>query len=159
MVIPTRNSMLLLLYKKQLHHQKSYSWMSQDYIQKQLHKFYGINITISGIKWQLANIERLGLVQYFKNKCGRRADGTIYRRPSNRMITVQGLLYLKATGLKLSTWLWDHVTRKVKLPRGKGITDYEKKHPPGRAELEAPNGVLKLLSKVGKSFTNLKLFT
>jgi hypothetical protein len=133
--------------------------MSLIFIQLQLFTIHRIKISISGIKWQLKSLENFGFMKYFKNNCGRRADGTIYRRPSNRMLTVKGLLWLKAHGLKIAGWLWDHVTKQIKLPRGKGQSDYDKKRLVSRGGIVAPGGVRKLISSIGKSFNDLKLFT
>ena len=157
--ISTRSALMLCFYNKQVFHGNSFSWMSLIFIQLQLLAIHGIGISISGIKWQLAKLEQLGFMKYFKNNCGRRSDGTIYRRPSNRMVTVKGLLWLKAHGLKIAGWLWDHVTRKNKLPRGKGQSDYNERLLAAREASTTVNGVRKLISKVGKSFSYLKLFS
>jgi len=150
---------MLIFYKKQVYHKRSYSWMSLGFIQKQLAEFHSIKISVSAIKWQLESLKARGLMKYYRNRCGRRADGTVYRKPSNRSVTVQGLLWLKAGGLELVGWLWDHVTRKSKLPRGKGVGDYEKKQLAARTGDHPSNGVRKLISSIGKSFSDLKLFT
>ena len=157
--ISTRAALVLCFYNKQIFHKNSYSWMSLIFILKQLREFYNIGITISGLKWQLNELKRSGLMKFYKNNCGRRSDGTIYRRPSNRMFTVKGLLWLKAHGLKIAGWLWDHVTKQIKLPRGKGQSDYDKKQLAAREAVGAPNGVRKLISSIGKSVRDLKLFT
>ena len=75
------------------------------------------------------------------------------------MLTVKGLLWLRAHGLKIAGWLWDHVARIKKLSRGKAQGDYDKKRLVSRGGPKTVNGVRKLISKVGKSFDNLKLFT
>jgi len=117
--ISTRPALMLCFYNKQIFHEKSYSWMSLAFILKQLREFHNIDISVSGLKWQLKKLEDLGFMTFYKNNCGRRSDGTIYRRPSNRMLTVKGLLWLRAHGLKIAGWLWDHVARIKKLSRGK----------------------------------------
>lgn len=157
--ISTRAALMLCFYNKQIYHKNTYSWMAIAFIRNQLRQFYNINITVSGLRWQLTELKRLGFMTFYKNNCGRRADGTIYRRPSNRMLTVKGLLWLKAHGLKIASWLWDHVTRKVKLPRGKAQGEYDKKLLASRGAPNTPNGFRKLVSSIGKSFSGLKLFT
>ena len=157
--ISTRAALMLCFYNKQIYHRNSFSWMSLVFILKQLREFHNINITISGLKWQLNEIKRLGFMMFYKNNCGRRSDGTIYRRPSNRMLSVKGLLWLKAHGLKIASWLWDHVTKQIKLPRGKGQSDYNNKQLATREAPDTVNGVRKLISSIGKSFSGLKLFT
>ena len=150
---------MLVFYNKQVFHESSYTFMSLEYIREQLRNFHNINLTISGLKYQLAKIKRLKLMKFYKNNCGRRSDGTIYRRPSNRMFLIKGLRYFAQAQTAVVDWLWEVVTGKLKLARGKGLGYYEKKQ---LADQEAPavvNGVRKLISSIGKSFDNLKLFT
>ena len=152
-------AVMLCLYNKQVYHENSYSWMSLEYIQKQLAEFHNKKLSIPGIKYQLAKIQRLGFMRFYKNNCGRRSDGTIYRRPSNRMFLVKGLKFFSECGVQVVGWLWDVVTGKVKLPRGKGQSAYNKKLLAVRDVPGTVNGVRKLISSIGKSFDNLKLFT
>ena len=75
------------------------------------------------------------------------------------MFLIKGLRYFAQAQTDIVDWLWDVVTGRLKLARGKGLGYYEKKQ---LADQEAPvavNGVRKLISKIGKSFGSLKLFT
>lgn len=157
--VQTTHAIMLVFYNKQVYHEKSYSFMSLGFIQEQLAQFHNKRISISAIKYHLAKIKRKKLMLFYKNPCGRRSDGTIYRRPSNRMFSVRGLKLMAAYGLEIVSWLWDVVTGKVKLPRGKGQGYYEKQRLAAREAPKPVNGIRKLISSIGKSFDNLKLFS
>jgi len=157
--VQTTLSVMRVFLNKQVYHGASYTWMSLGYIQKQLADFHNKKLSIPGIKWQLAKIKRLKFMKFYKNNCGRRPDGTIYRRPSNRSFMVNGLRFLAACGVEVGDWLWDVVTQKIKLARAKGLGYWEKKQLADQEAPDAPNGVRKLISSIGKSFSGLKLFT
>lgn len=151
--IPTKTALMLILYSMQKYNKKTYSWMSLLYISKQLYKKYDINITISAIKWQLKTLSDKGLTRYFKNNCGRRKNGTIFRRPSNRLLTIPGLVWMEKQGLKIVAWLWDHLTHRKKLPRGNGPNGLRPKPTRETKDADLPEEVLKLIPDIGKSFT------
>jgi len=155
----TTHQVLLVFYNSQVFHESSYTRMSLRYIREQLRDFHDITLSISGLKYQLAKIKRLKLMRFYKNDCGRRSDGTVYRKPSNRMFLIRALQYFARCQVAVVDWLWDVVTQKVKLPRRKGLGYYEKKQLAEQKTPDAPNGVLKLISKIGKGFGTLKLFT
>ena len=157
--VPTRVLIMLVLYNSQVFHRTSYSRMSLGYMRGQLSKYHDRIVTLSTVKYHLAKIKSLKLMKFYKNNCGRREDGTVFRRPSNRAYTVKGLKFLAACGVTVARWLWDVVTGKVKLPRKPGAGYYEKQQLAAREAVDAPNGVRKLISKIGKNFGGLKLFT
>ena len=157
--VNTTHLVMLVFMNKQEYHQKSYSFMSLGFIQQQLADFHNKRISISAIKYHLAVIKQKGYMKFYKNKCGRRSDGTVYRKPSSRMFFVKGLQYFARCQTEVSDWLWDVVTQRVKLPRGKGLGYYEKKQLADQEAPDPPKGILKLISKIGKSVSDIKFFT
>jgi len=155
----TTHQVLLVFYNSQVFHETSYTRMSLQYIREQLRDFHDVTLSISGLKYQLAKIKRLKLMKFYKNNCGRRSDGTIYRKPSNRAFMIRALQYFARCQVAVVDWLWDVVTQKVKLPRRKGAGYYEKNQLADQEAPDPPNGVRKLISSIGKSFNGLKLFS
>jgi len=145
-------AVLLVLFNIQVYSKKTYSWMSRLEIQRRLLKFHNTRISLSAIDYHLDNLSKNSFMKYFRKKCGRNPDGTIYRRPSNRSITPKGMLWLKKKGILIAQWLYDHLIGKCRIPRGKGPDANNNNNHIGERTAGPPGAFNKLFKSIGRTF-------
>lgn len=101
----TRHLILLIIYLLSVHFVKTYCHPRRATIQRYLANWFGRHVSLSDIDYHLGILKEAGLIKSFPNY-GRRDDGTVYGKASNRQLTGECLYYLKATGVKIAKYLW-----------------------------------------------------
>jgi len=149
----TTLALLRIFYQCQIYNKNTFSWMSIETVMKRLLKGYGINIGYAAVRWQIQKLVEQGLLVTFPTKYRREPDGTIYAITPNRSVTLPGAKWLRKAGIYIFSWLWKHLTREEILPRGKGRASYERPPMNEQPPDQTPEGVLKLLPEIGKSFS------
>ena len=98
--------LLILFYDLMSHFRKTYCWPTRTTMQKMIRKRNGRFYSLSWIDKCLCWLNESGYVlSYFRP--GRRDDGTLFNRPSNRQVTFKGLQFLRKNGWRVVNWLWE----------------------------------------------------
>lgn len=109
---PLKLLLLILFYDLMAHFRKTYCWPTRATMRKMIHKRNGRRYSLSWIDHCLFWLRESGyIVSYVRP--GRRADGTLFNRPSNRQITFKGLQFLRKNGWNVVSWLWNWGKKKV----------------------------------------------
>ena len=101
----TRHLILLVIYSLIEFYHKTWCFPRRNKLTELLTDRYKRYIGLSALDYHLGILKKDGLITSNRNY-GRRDDGTIYGKASNRQVTGKGLKYLKETGVTVATYLW-----------------------------------------------------
>lgn len=120
----SKTAIISTLYHLLKSNTKTYCWPSLATIQKNLAKYYGVEISIRTIKLHLQELRDFGYIKSFRRR-GKNSDGTFFNLTSNRSLTLRSLVFLKSIGVKVAKYLWNWARSGI-LPRKSSTFDPEK---------------------------------
>ena len=104
----TRHLVILTIYSLIIYFKKTYCFPRRDTILHFLAYWHKRFIGLSDLDYHLGILKKDGLITSNRNY-GRRDDGTVYGKASNRQIPLDGLKYLKEMGVNVAKYLWARI--------------------------------------------------
>jgi len=104
-IASTRHLILLTIYSIVEYSKKTFCHPRRNTLIVFLDDWHNRPITLSDLDYHIGILKINGLIKSYRNY-GRRDDGTVYGKASNRQVTGKGLRYLKETGVKVAKYLW-----------------------------------------------------
>lgn len=97
----TAFAILAIFNKSMAHYNKTYCWPTRAKIQKQLHDWFGISVSLSWLDDNLGILKSSGYILSFRNY-GTKDDGTKFNKPSNRQLTAKAVKLLISHGVRIA---------------------------------------------------------
>lgn len=113
-VISTRYALLLTFLDLNTYYRRTYCWPTRTKITELLFKRLGRWYSKSWIDDILGDLKRNKYIVSYRNY-GRRTDGTVYAKASNRQLTRKALATFTKAGVKVARYLW-HTSKQVLTP-------------------------------------------
>lgn len=151
--IPTMIAVLRIFHDVQEYNYNTWSWLARKTMLLRLKTRFNIEISMSGLKYHLTMLNNFGFIESFPQRRNRKSNGTLYGMSVGRRITLKGLRYLKEIGIKTALFLWNHLTGKKRVPRGKGRNSYQKKTEYASIMPDVPEIVKKFIPPILKTFS------
>jgi len=104
-MITTKHAILLTFYDIITYHKRTYCWPTRSKIQDLIYKKNGKLLSLSWIDDCLGWLKQNKYVVSYRNY-GRRSDGTVYAKASNRQLTRKALVTLIKSGTRVASYLW-----------------------------------------------------
>lgn len=105
-LLPLKLLLLMLFHDLMSHFRRTYCWPTRATMQRMIRKRNGRVYSLSWIDKCIHWLNESGYVlSYFRP--GRKDNGTLFNRPSNRQVTFKGLQFLRKNGWYVAHYLWE----------------------------------------------------